>query len=50
MAAIVEFASLLRRPESPRQSKLALGRIMQRHGLEPRHATALLTVALYATT
>lgn len=47
MAAIVEFASLLRRPEPAGQSKLGLGRIMQRHGLEPRHTTALLTIALY---
>ena len=47
MAAITEFSLLLRRPEPPGQSKLALGRIMQRHGLERRHATALLTIALY---
>jgi DNA-binding MarR family transcriptional regulator len=47
MAAIAEFSSLLRRPEPAGQSRLALGRIMQQHGLEQRHATALLTVALY---
>jgi DNA-binding MarR family transcriptional regulator len=47
LTAIAEFSALLRRPEPPRRSKLALGRTLQRHGLEQRHATALLTVALY---
>jgi DNA-binding MarR family transcriptional regulator len=46
MAAIVEFAALLRRGEPDEESRLALGRIMKRHGLEQRHASALLTIAL----
>jgi len=47
LMAIAEFSLLLRRPEPPGRSKLALGRTLQRHGLEQRHATALLTIALY---
>jgi DNA-binding MarR family transcriptional regulator len=50
LAAIFEFASLLRRPEPHREqppSRLALGRVMQEHGLGARHASALLSVALH---
>lgn len=47
MAAVAEFAALLRRSEPPGESRLALGRIMREHGLEQRHVGALLTVALY---
>src|SRR5437588_6942362 len=50
MAAVLEFSALLRRPEPTRREPsagLALGRAMQEHGLEQRHASALLTVALY---
>lgn len=50
MAAILELSALMRRPEprrEPAPSRLGLGRVMQRHGLEQRHASALLTVALY---
>lgn len=47
MAALLEFAPLLRRPEPHGPSKLALGRIMQRHRLEQRHVNALLTIALH---
>ena len=47
LMVIAEFSALLRRPEPPGRSKLALGRILQRHGLEQRHATALLTISLY---
>jgi DNA-binding MarR family transcriptional regulator len=47
LTTIAEFSALLRRPEPPGNSTLALGRTLQRHGLEQRHATALLTVALY---
>jgi DNA-binding MarR family transcriptional regulator len=47
MEAILEFSSLLRRPEPPGDSKLALGRIVEAHSLERRHASALLTIALY---
>jgi DNA-binding MarR family transcriptional regulator len=51
MAAILELSALMRRPE-PRGEPastggLGLGPVMQRHGLEQRHASALLTVALY---
>jgi DNA-binding MarR family transcriptional regulator len=50
LAAIFAFSSLLRRPEPPHQqpsSRLALGRVMQAHGLGTRHASALLLVALH---
>src|SRR5438270_13689769 len=50
LAAILEFSSLLRRPEPPRKrrlSRVGIGRTMQEHGLEQRHASSLLTVALY---
>jgi DNA-binding MarR family transcriptional regulator len=47
MAAILEFSALLRRPEPNESSRLALGRAMRKHGLEQRHASALLTIALY---
>jgi DNA-binding MarR family transcriptional regulator len=47
MTAIAEFASLLRRPEPAGPTRLALSRTMQKHGLEPRHASALLTIALH---
>jgi DNA-binding MarR family transcriptional regulator len=47
MAAILEFSSLIRRPEPNESSRLALGRTMRKHGLEQRHASALLTIALY---
>jgi DNA-binding MarR family transcriptional regulator len=47
MAAILEFSALVRRPEQTESSRLALGRTMQKHGLEQRHASALLTIALY---
>jgi DNA-binding MarR family transcriptional regulator len=48
LAAILEFSSLIRRPEPNESSRLALGRTMRKHGLEQRHASALLTIALYA--
>jgi DNA-binding MarR family transcriptional regulator len=48
MAAILEFSALIRRPEPNESSRLALGRAMRKHGLEQRHASALLTIALYA--
>jgi DNA-binding MarR family transcriptional regulator len=49
LAAILEFSALLRRPEPPKQrsSELGLARAMKKHGLEQRHASALLTTALY---
>jgi DNA-binding MarR family transcriptional regulator len=48
MAALIEFTALVRRPEPGEPSEgLTLGRIMRRHGLEQRHAAALLTIALY---
>jgi DNA-binding MarR family transcriptional regulator len=50
LAAILEFSALQRRPERRRprtSSGLGLGRAMKAHGLEQRHASALLTVALY---
>jgi DNA-binding MarR family transcriptional regulator len=47
MAAILEFSALIRRGEPTDSSRLALGRAMQKHGLEQRHASALLTIALY---
>jgi DNA-binding MarR family transcriptional regulator len=47
MAALVQLAPMLRRPEPSGDTKLGLGRIMQRNGLEQRHAAALLTIALY---
>jgi DNA-binding MarR family transcriptional regulator len=47
MAAILEFSALARRPEPNEPSGLALGRTMRKHGLEQRHASALLTVALH---
>jgi DNA-binding MarR family transcriptional regulator len=47
MAAILEFSSLIRRPEPNESSRLALGRTMRKHGLEQRHASTLLTIALY---
>jgi DNA-binding MarR family transcriptional regulator len=49
LAAILEFSALQRRPERrpPTSSGLGLGRAMKAHGLEQRHASALLTVALY---
>jgi len=50
LAAILEFSSLSRREEprrEPRSSRLDLGRTMQEHGLGARHASALLSVALY---
>jgi DNA-binding MarR family transcriptional regulator len=47
LAAILEFSSLIRRPEPAEASRLALGRTMRKHGLEQRHASALLTIALY---
>ena len=47
LMAIFEFSSLLRRREPPGDSKLALGRTLRRHGLEQRHAAALLTIGLY---
>jgi DNA-binding MarR family transcriptional regulator len=47
MAAILEFSALVRRPEPNESSRLALGRTMRKHGLEQRHASALLTIALY---
>jgi DNA-binding MarR family transcriptional regulator len=47
MAAILEFSALIRRPEPHESSRLALGRTMRKHRLEQRHASALLTIALY---
>lgn len=47
LMAILEFSSLLRRREPGGDSKLALGRTMKWHGLEQRHAAALLTIALF---
>lgn len=47
MAAILEFSALVRRGEPSNSSRLALGRTMRKHGLEQRHASALLTIALY---
>jgi DNA-binding MarR family transcriptional regulator len=47
MAAILEFSALVRRPEPTESSRLALGRTMRKHGLEQRHASALLTIALH---
>jgi DNA-binding MarR family transcriptional regulator len=47
MAAILEFSALVRRPEQHESSRLALGRTMRKHGLEQRHASALLTIALH---
>ncbi len=50
LAAILEFSSLSRREEprgEPGSSQLALGRVMREHGLGARHASALLSVALY---
>jgi DNA-binding MarR family transcriptional regulator len=47
LAAILEFSSLIRRPEPDESSRLALGRTMRKHGLEQRHTSALLTIALY---
>ena len=58
LAAILELAALMRRPEPlDRQmpssgrgkpsARLALGDTMRKHGLGPRHISALLSVALY---
>jgi DNA-binding MarR family transcriptional regulator len=47
LAAIIAFSALIRRPEPNETSRLGLGRIMRRHGLEQRHASALLTIALH---
>lgn len=50
LAAILEFSSLSRREEprrEPGSSQLALGQAMRKHGLGARHASALLSVALY---
>jgi DNA-binding MarR family transcriptional regulator len=50
LAAIVEFSALLRRREPQREqptSPLSLGRVMRDHGLEARHVSALISVALY---
>jgi DNA-binding MarR family transcriptional regulator len=50
LAAILELSALIRRPEPRRQqqsSRLGLGQAMQEHDLEQRHASTLLTVALY---
>ena len=50
LAAILELASLMRRPEPPREqppSRLGLGATMQEHRLGARHISALLSVALY---
>lgn len=47
LAAIMAFSALIRHPEPSESSRLGLGRIMRRHGLEQRHASALLTIALH---
>jgi DNA-binding MarR family transcriptional regulator len=50
LAAILELASLMRRPEPRRDrspSGLGLGAVMREHGLGPRHISALLSVALH---
>lgn len=50
LAAIMEFTPLLRRDEPPVASSargLGLGRLLRSSGLGARHATALLTVALW---
>lgn len=47
LAALLDLSSLLRHEEPRRRSGLALGRAMQDQGLGPRHASALLSVALY---
>ena len=47
MAAVLEFSALIRRHEPNESPRFALGRTMRKHGLEQRHASALLTIALY---
>jgi DNA-binding MarR family transcriptional regulator len=50
LAAILEFAALVRRDEprpQQRDAGVGLGRAMGKHGLTARHASALLTIALW---
>lgn len=50
LAAIMEFTPVIRRDESPttgRDRGLGLGPMLRRRGLGARHASALLTIALW---
>lgn len=49
LAAILEFSAVMRRdaPREERDSRLGLGRAMRRHALATRHASALLSIALW---
>lgn len=50
LAALLEFSSVMRRDEPPTESRdrgLALGPLLRKRGLGPRHASALLTIALW---
>lgn len=50
LAAILEFAPVIQRDEPPAKRTdrgLGLGRLMQSRGLGARHASALLTIALW---
>lgn len=50
LTAILEFSAVMRREESnaePGDSGLGLSRAMREHGLGTRHASALLSVALW---
>lgn len=50
LGAIMEFTSVMRRDEPPTGSRdrgLGLGPLLRMRGLGPRHASALLTIALW---